>query len=118
MTVKVFRVYTDMNAEPKNFAFSVLASTAEARYIVPQRSKSLGIDDARIDDITRGYYENGLTLPEDHIGWASLATQNMSHLSMFDTDEEYITMEEAIEEETGYVASISMPSLEDESEEE
>ena len=118
MTVKVFRVYTDMNTEPKNFAFSVLASTAEARYVMPQRSKALGIDDSRIDDITRGYYENGISLPEDQIGWASLATQNMSHLSMFDTDEEYITMEEAIEEEAGYVASISMPSLEDESEEE
>lgn len=117
MTVKVFRVYTDISTNPKNYAFSVLASAADARYILPEQNK-MGLDDARIDEITRGYYENGLTLPEDHVGWASLATQNMSHLSMFDTDEEYTTMEEAVEEETSYVASISMPSLEEESEEE
>lgn len=108
MTVQVFRVYSDM--EGKNYAFSILASAADAHYVVPEQMKEMfDIDDTRIEAMIRDAYNTGTELPEDPTGWASLAMNNMTYMTMLPTDEEYSSMAEAEEEELAYLASILGP---------
>jgi hypothetical protein len=118
MTIQVFRVYTDMNMEPEKYAFSILASAADAHYVIPEQNKDkFNFDDTRIEELTRAAYEADMLMPEDPIGWASLAMINMGYMAMDEAQTlDYTSLEDAEEDEIAFAESVLTPPITEEEE--
>ena len=105
MTINVYRVYGVRNVLPENAAhlFSIVTTENSAAYATPQDAKITAFesfDDKRIEFFL-SIEEQPPTTP---LGWALVASQNMSKLDVIPIpDTTYETVEEAIAEE-GYLA--------------
>ena len=105
MVIKIFRAYVNSGLPIKDgdHIFSIIASDTNVAFAAPQEViDRFGLTQERIEMAKNLYIGSDVELPSTPTDWATLASTNMSWISVipFDASEPYQTIEQAVIDET------------------
>ena len=105
MVIKIFRAYVNSGLPIKDgdHIFSIIASDTNVAFAAPQEViDRFGLTQERIEMAKNLYIGSDVELPSTPTDWATLASTNMSQISVipFDVSEPYDTIEQAVIDET------------------